>query len=108
MDHLLIATTTVESAAQAEALAQALVRKRIIACAQVDGPIQSHYHWQDKLECAEEYRLTLKFPSSLLSEVESALHEEHPYDVPQWVVWQADAVSPEYLRWVQDSCKRTV
>lgn len=104
MDTLLLATTTVASQEQADTLARALVEARLVACAQVEGPISSHYHWEGKLESSAEYRLTLKFPASRLQAVKAALHKRHPYEVPQWVVWQASHVSDAYLKWIIESC----
>lgn len=104
MEPLLVATTTVSSKEQADALATALVTAHLVACAQVDGPIRSYYHWEGKLESSEEYRLTLKFPSSCLAAVEEALHRLHPYAVPQWLVWPASHAGLAYHKWAIESC----
>ena len=54
-DHVQV-MTTVDSAEQAAALARGIVERRLAACAQIVGPIRSHYRWQGKVEEAEEWQ----------------------------------------------------
>jgi periplasmic divalent cation tolerance protein len=46
--------TTTEAEADAQAIARALVEKRLAACVQIIGPITSTYWWQGEIETAEE------------------------------------------------------
>jgi periplasmic divalent cation tolerance protein len=46
--------TTTETKSDAQAIARALVEKRMAACVQVIGPITSTYWWQGEIETAEE------------------------------------------------------
>ncbi|MFO1446795.1 MAG: divalent cation tolerance protein CutA [Opitutaceae bacterium] len=96
---LSVAWTTVSTREAAEQLARPLVESGLIACAQIDGPITSIYRWNGKLEESQEFRLTLKFPADRLTAVERWVHQHHPYDTPEWIVVQADAVSEKYLSW---------
>lgn len=96
---LMIGWTTLESQEDARRLAQAAVEQRLVSCVQIDGPIESIYRWEGRVESSREYRLTLKFPASAAESVEAWLLESHPYDTPQWVVVAADRVSPAYLDW---------
>jgi periplasmic divalent cation tolerance protein len=102
---LWVGWTTLPTREQAEALARAAVEARLVACAQVEGPIASHYRWEGALERSEEYRVTLKF----LEEEEEALATwigaNHPYQTPQWVAVQAKAVGEKYLKWCRDTAK---
>ena len=56
--------TTTDSRAEAVELARAAVELRLAACAQVSGPVASTYWWEDSVERAEEWLLTLKLPSA--------------------------------------------
>ena len=47
--------TTVEHMADAEKIAKSLLEKRLAACAQIIGPMTSYFHWQEKLDSAQEY-----------------------------------------------------
>ena len=102
-----VGRTTTESRQQAEELAEKLVRSRLVACAQVDGPLTSIYHWKDKVENSEEWGLTLKFTANSEEEILIFLQNNHPYDEPQWVHWEAKA-SEGYANWVRRETLREV
>jgi len=101
---LLVGTTTVSGRADADRLARGLVESRLAACVQIDGPITSVYTWQDKLETAPEFRLTVKFPAANAGALESWLRANHPYDTPEWIAAPARFVSEKYLSWALANC----
>ena len=80
---LMIGTTTVATRPDAERLARGLVESRLAACAQIDGPITSVYHWQGKIETTAEFRITIKFTASNAAALETWLRDNHPYDTPE-------------------------
>jgi periplasmic divalent cation tolerance protein len=97
---ILVGWTTVDSADLANKLAAGLVATHLAACVIVDGPVTSHYHWEEKQERATEWRLWVKFPADRASEIFAWLRAHHPYKVPQWVVVEAAAVSIPYEDWI--------
>ncbi|MBP6508368.1 MAG: divalent-cation tolerance protein CutA [Opitutaceae bacterium] len=96
---MLIAWTTVATRAEADKLAGDIIARNLAACVQVEGPITSHYRWQDKIEQAEEYRLCLKFLPDQLSALEANVLTHHSYATPEWVVVRAEHVGEKYLSW---------
>lgn len=98
-----IAWTTVETADQARALATLLVEKRLVACAQISGPITSIYPWKNHIESAAEYRVALKFPASREQEILEVMNSAHPYEVPQWVSIPVAGIHAGYEKWIRDS-----
>jgi periplasmic divalent cation tolerance protein len=94
--------TTVERMADASAYCSALVELRLIACAQVDGPIMSVYRWQGQMETSQEYRLTMKTCTSKLDSVLDWIRKNHSYSTPQVVIRHVDT-TPDYLSWVRES-----
>jgi periplasmic divalent cation tolerance protein len=95
-----IAWTTLPTREEAEHLAGDAVAAGLAACAQVDGPIRSHYTWEGRVHAEEEYRLTFKFAAAKARDLETWVHARHPYAVPQWLGVQADLASPGYRAWV--------
>ncbi len=103
---ILIMTTSLADQKQADNLARLLLEKRLIACAQVQE-IKSHYHWQDKINCETEYRLTLKTRLGARQVLIDTIIKHHSYDLPQITCWQAEA-SDEYGQWVaNETCQDT-
>ena len=94
-----VGRTTVETHEQAIDLSKKLVNARLVACAQVDGPLTSVYRWSGKIEQSEEWGLTLKFPAEKEEELSRFLDANHPYEEPQWVHWESEA-SAGYAEWV--------
>jgi periplasmic divalent cation tolerance protein len=95
-----VALTTLPDRETADRLAAALVAEGLAACAQVEGPLVSHYRWEGKACREEEWRLTLKTDPAREEALRDRVHALHPHRVPQWLVLGA-AASEAYLRWVQ-------
>jgi periplasmic divalent cation tolerance protein len=106
MTSIVEVTTTLETAEQAQSLAQQLVQRRLAACVQISGPVRSHYFWDEELCESEEYRCTIKSESRLIPELEQALRELHPYEVPEILVTQVVHCSQDYQVWLHNQLLR--
>ena len=51
----IIVMVTTASKAEAETIAERLLEAKLIACANIIGPIESHFHWSGKIDKAEEF-----------------------------------------------------
>jgi len=87
-------------AATARALAEALVARRLAACANVGAPIESLYHWRGRVEQAAEVPLTLKTAARLFPALAEAARALHPYETPSIVAHPVAAVTDDYRAWV--------
>jgi periplasmic divalent cation tolerance protein len=93
--------TTVEKSADAERIAAELIARQLAVCVQVDGPIVSHYRWENKPQRSEEYRLWIKCLPGSRAALERHVFSVHPYDTPQWIVVVAEQVGEKYLSWAK-------
>lgn len=98
---LVIISTTFETKEDAEKTAQLLLDERLIACAQVSGPITSYYRWEGSIANSTEFTLTLKTTSKLCEQIITQLKEYHPYDLPEIVIQSSTQGSVEYVKWVE-------
>ncbi|WP_061935255.1 divalent-cation tolerance protein CutA [Aureimonas sp. AU22] len=89
--------------ATAREIADSLLGRRLVACAQLSAPIESRYRWNGTLESAREVVLVLKTHDGLFDVVASAIRELHPYEVPA-VTAQAVLADAPTLRWIADAC----
>lgn len=96
---MFVAWTTTASREDADRLARGAVEGRLAACAQVDGPVTSYYHWEGKLESAQEFRIWFKYLPANASELSRWVHNHHPFEVPQWIELNAEQVGEKYLSW---------
>jgi len=98
-DYIQIFTTT-EKKEDAEKIAKEVVAKRLAACAQILGPIESTYWWEGELEGAKEWLCIIKSRNDLYNDLEKAIKEIHPYDVPEILAIPVISGNPSYLQWV--------
>jgi periplasmic divalent cation tolerance protein len=105
MSEYIQVLTAIDSKEGAQTIAEAVLSKRLAACAQVIGPITSTYWWQNKMETAEEWLCLMKTDQQLYSELEQAIREVHPYDVAEIVAMPIVAGSSAYLAWIHQEVK---
>ncbi|HUY33687.1 MAG TPA: divalent-cation tolerance protein CutA [Pirellulales bacterium] len=99
-DYIQIVTATPDKET-AQRIARVLVERRLAACVQVSGPIESTYWWQGKVEAAAEWRLVAKSRLDLFPAVEAAVREVHPYTVPELLATRVEAGAHGYLDWME-------
>jgi periplasmic divalent cation tolerance protein len=97
---VLSTTDTVESA---QRIAHALVERRLAACVNFVPHLTSVYRWQGAIETTSEILLLIKTSAEYLPGLEAALHELHPYDIPEFLVLPIESGSRLYLEWLHDS-----
>ena len=97
--------TTTETKADAQAIAHAVVEKRLAGCVQAIGPITSTYRWQGEIETAEEWLCVIKSRQDLYEALEEAILEAHPYDVPEILAVPVTAGSNGYLEWLDSELR---
>ncbi|AFQ49540.1 divalent-cation tolerance protein CutA [Burkholderia cepacia] len=97
--------TTVPDAATAAVLANGALDARLAACVSELGAIKSRYHWQGKVETADEIQLLFKTSPVRSLELERFILAHHPYETPEIVSWQSTA-SAAYGQWVTSETQR--
>jgi periplasmic divalent cation tolerance protein len=94
--------TTLGAAADAAALARALVEARLAACVNVLPAMTSIYRWKGAVEEDREQQLVIKTAPETVAALQAWLVAHHPYETPEFLVLEAGG-SEAYLRWVGES-----
>lgn len=97
---LIAVVTTLPTREQALKLARSLVERRLVACAQLSA-IESLYLWNGQLQQEPEVRLILKAVESHYEAIETAILEQHPYDLPAIHAHRLDRLHAPYGDWIQ-------
>jgi periplasmic divalent cation tolerance protein len=100
--HLLV-LTTIGSEEDAARLGHNLVEQRLVACVNVVGPVRSVFLWKGKVEDESELLLLMKTRADRYAELETAIQELHPYEVPEVIAIPIERGSQAYLSWVDES-----
>ena len=95
-----IALTTCGSPEQAAELARELVSRRLAACVNVLPGARSFYWWDDSVTEDAETLLVIKTRADLLPALETAIHELHSYDLPEFITLPVSDGSDAYLGWI--------
>jgi periplasmic divalent cation tolerance protein len=102
-----VVLVTCGSMKEARKIAAGVVGKRLAACVNIGtAAVESVYWWKGKVETGREFLLVMKTTAARLGELEKEVKRLHSYDVPEFVVLEVAAGSPEYLRWVEESVGR--
>jgi len=84
----------------AQQLARQLVESRLAACVSVLAPCASTYRWRGAVEQATEVPVVIKTTVQRYPELEAALRDRHPYELPEIVAVPLARGLPAYLEWV--------
>ncbi len=103
---IMIVVTTCDSRDEAVNIGREMVRKRLAACAQISGPIESHFWWDGKLDSAEEWQCRMKTTPGLYPSIEEAIKEIHSYEVPQIVGIRVSGALSEFESWVIEETEK--
>lgn len=100
MPEVIVLLTNLPDRKAALHLARELIARRLAACVNVLAECTSVYRWQGEVENATEVPVLIKTRSALYSEVEAAIRELHPYELPEIVAVSVRYGLTEYLDWV--------
>jgi len=107
-EQFVIAFSTFPDAETARKISRELVNSALVACANIMPAAESIYYWKEKIETSVESLVIFKLPAARYSEFESRLRALHPYDVPEVVRLNIAGGSADYLRWIGESCSRSL
>ncbi len=99
MDTLIV-FTTVGDRETALKIARHLIDRRVAACVNVLSDCASVYRWQGKTEEAQEFPLLIKTQREAYAEVEAAIRQVHPYELPEIIAVPVERGLAAYLQWV--------
>ena len=94
--------TTIDSEEDANAIATALVERKLAACVQISR-IDSVYTWQGELQRSPEFRLLVKTVDERYAAVEAAIRELHTYDLPAIIALPIEHAYAPFARWVAEN-----
>ncbi len=98
-----IVLTTVGSREEGQKIARVLVERRLAACVNMVGPVESVYRWKGAVESAPEWLLVIKTTAAAVVALSAAIRELHSYELPECVVLAVEGGGEEYLEWIGEN-----
>lgn len=106
MDAILIITNLPDSNS-AEILARRLVEERLAACVNILPACTSVYHWQGKVETAQEIPVFIKTTQQRYDAIEKTIKAMHPYELPEIIIVPLAGGSSDFLDWLATETAET-
>jgi len=103
MNVVILVTTANKK--EAEKIAQALVKNKLVACVNIMQNVYSLFWWQGKLDRASETLLLIKTRNALLPKLIKKVKALHSYEVPEIIALPIIGGNPEYLKWINESTR---
>jgi periplasmic divalent cation tolerance protein len=88
---------------EARKISRYLVQERLVACAQIIPWIESIYMWDNKLETAQECKITFKTRREYWDKIKQIIIENHSYEIPEIIYEPIEGGNAEYLAWIHES-----
>ena len=105
MENAVVVLCTFPDIEQARQIGAALVETQVAACVSILPGVESIYRWEGKVERASEVLALIK--TTRYADLEAAIKELHPYDVPEILALPVATGAEAYLRWVAASCQQS-
>ena len=102
MENVVVVLCTFPDIEQARQIGAALVERQVAACVNLLPSVESIYRWEGKVEKAGEVLGIIK--TTRYADLEAALRELHPYEVPEILALPVAAGLLAYLTWLSRSC----
>ncbi|MEM3549825.1 MAG: divalent-cation tolerance protein CutA [Candidatus Bathyarchaeia archaeon] len=101
----LIVLVTTRNREEAEKIARILLEEKLIACANILGPLQSLFWWSGKIEEATENLLIIKTRADLFEKLSEIIKAQHSYEIPEILAITIHDGYKPYLNWLNNSLK---
>ena len=105
MSSYIIVLVTTADKAEAEKMAQSLLKEKLIACANIINPVTSFFHWSGKIDKAEEWLVVMKSRMDLFAQLAERVKAHHSYEVPEILALPIVEGSKAYFDWMGEVLK---
>lgn len=99
----LLVITTLPDEDSARRVAATLVERRLAACVNILPAGTSVYEWQGEIHEDPEHVLLIKTTEDRYPQLQAALLELHPYELPEIVAAQITRGLPKFIQWIKDT-----
>jgi periplasmic divalent cation tolerance protein len=99
----LLVLCTCPDGTAADAIASALLEAKLAACVNRINGVESLYRWEGSIQRDQEVLLLIKTTAVAFGQVESAISDLHPYELPEIIGVPVTQGSAPYLDWLTKS-----
>jgi len=101
--QVVIVLTQMPDGETAARLAEFLVTEKLAACVNILPAGTSVYFWQGELQRDSETTMLIKTTAECYDALQTAILQQHPYELPEIIRLRVDGGLPAYLQWVNEN-----
>lgn len=90
---------------EAEKIVRALLNEKLIACANIIGPVHSLFWWQGKIDEAQEHLILMKTRKDLFVTLAEKVKALHGYEIPEIIAIPIVEGFEPYMEWLNHSLR---
>lgn len=98
--QILVILITTPNRREAVRIGQAIVKKKLAACANILSPVTSIFRWKGRIEKSQEALLIMKTTNRRYAALAKTIGSMHPYEVPEIIALKVTKGLPRYIAWV--------
>lgn len=99
MSYVVVIMTAADKE-EAVKIVRRLLSERLIACANILGPVSSLFLWEGEIDEADEFLVFMKSKKKLFKKISERAKEIHSYQVPEIIALPVIDGLPSYLDWL--------
>lgn len=96
----IVVLVTASGKAEATRIARQLIAKRLAACVNIIGGVESFFRWQGRVDKAKEFLLIIKSRKSKFNQLIRLVKTLHSYEVPEIIALPIAAGEKNYVKWL--------
>ncbi|NIS81960.1 MAG: divalent cation tolerance protein CutA [Anaerolineales bacterium] len=105
MSHIIVLVTTA-TRDEAEKITPRLLEQKLIACANIIGPVSSVFWWKGKINRESEFLVLMKTRLDLFEKVAKTIKQMHSYEEPEIIAVPITKGEQSYLNWLNSSLEK--
>ncbi len=103
MSSYVVVLMTASDKKEASRIVRSLLDDRLIACANIIGPVSSLFWWEGKIDKASEVLVIMKSRKRFFKRLCDRVKKMHSYEVPEILELPITEGLPSYLEWMGTS-----
>jgi len=107
MSNIFVLMTTA-TREEAEKIARSLLNQKLIACANIVGPVSSLFWWKEKISQENEFLVLMKTSAELFEKLATTIKQMHSYEVPEIIAIPIAKGEQTYMKWLSSSLRQGV
>lgn len=88
-----------------EKICRQVVRKKLVACANIIPNCYSYFSWESKIQKNKEYLVFMKTIKINEKEIYDIIKKNHNYEIPEILTLKVENIEKKYMEWVKKEIK---